>query len=109
MKVVFHINESEKWSTVLKNIMNLLEEGKGLVTSIEVVANGEAILAYTETNNLIPMHELVEKGIRFSSCQKAMGAQHITEDMLHPFIKIVPSGILRLVECQTADYAYIKP
>lgn len=108
MKVVFHINENKKWSTVLNNVLNLLEEGKGQVISIEVVANGEAVLAYIENDHLIAMHEMVEKGVRFSSCQKSMDAQNVKKEMLHPFIKVIPSGVLRLVECQTADYAYIK-
>lgn len=109
MKVVFHINELKKWETLLGNVNNLLISGKGEIKSIEVVANGNAIKAFVETKYLIPMHELVEKGVLFSSCQNAMNAQKIEKEALHPFIQVVPAGVLRLVELQTADYAYIKP
>lgn len=109
MKVVFHINELEKWETVLGNVNNLLDSGKGEIKRIEIVANGNAVNTFVETNYLIPMHELVEKGVLFSSCQNAMNTQSIKKEALHPFIQVVPAGVLRLVELQTADYAYIKP
>ncbi len=109
MKVVFHIDKPEKWQTVLSNIINLLESGKKDIRRVEVVANGKAVLGYIDSNLAIPMHELTELGVRFSSCQNAMNANEVDKISIHPFIKVVPAGVLRLVELQTADYAYIKP
>lgn len=109
MKVIFHINEGSKWSTVIGNVNNLLKAGSKDVVSIEILANGDAVRGYTQADLGIGMHELVEKGVRLSSCQNAMNAFELTAEMLHPFVKVVPAGVLRLVECQTAGYAYIKP
>ncbi len=109
MKVVFHINQLAKWESVLSSINNLLASGSGQVKSIEVVAVGESVKVFVETNYLIPMHELTEKGILFSSCNNALVAHDINKEELPPFIQVVPAGVLRLVELQAADYAYIKP
>lgn len=109
MKVVFHINELEKWEMVLGNIINLLEAGKKDIRSAEVVASGDAVLGYIDSKLAIPMHELTELGVRFNSCQNAMNANNVDKISIHPFIKVVPAGVLRLVELQTAEYAYIKP
>ncbi len=44
-KAIFHINESEKWSTVLANINNLIKDlGKDDVV-VEIVANGYAVVS----------------------------------------------------------------
>ncbi|MEG2709295.1 MAG: DsrE family protein [Vagococcus sp.] len=108
MKVIFHINELSKWSSVLANVTNLLEAGRGDVISVEVLANGDAVKGYTDTGFGIIMHELVEEGVRLSSCEHAMKNHDLNKEDLFPFVKTVPAGVLRLVECQTAGYAYIK-
>lgn len=108
MKVILHINELEKWSTIFSNVTNLLNDGKGQVTSIEILANGEAVNGYIRGDLGISMHELVEKGVRLSSCQHAMNHYSILADELPPYVYPVPAGVLRLVECQSNGYAYIK-
>lgn len=109
MKVILHINELAKWSGVLSNVTNLLTDGKGLVISVEVLANGEAVKGYQEASLGIEMHELVERGVQLSCCQHAMDRFGIKAEELPPFIQVVPAGVLRLVECQSNGYAYIKP
>lgn len=107
MKVVFHINELEKWPTVVGNINNLLKTDMKM-KAIEVVANGEAVKGYLQADLGIALHELVEKKVILSSCQNAMNHFEIIKDTLPPFVRVVPAGVLRLIECQTEGYAYIK-
>lgn len=109
MKVVFHVNELSKWSSVIGNIKNLLAIEKSEVISIEIVANGEAVKAYTQADLGIIYHEeLVEKGVRLSACQNALTHFGVSKSDIHSFVKVVPAGVLRLIELQTAGYAYIK-
>ena len=107
MKVVFHVNELEKWSTVVGNINNLLK-ADAKMKAIEIVANGEAVKGYLQADLGIALHELAEKRVILNSCQNAMNHFEMTKETLPPFVGVVPAGILRLVECQTEGYAYIK-
>ncbi|MEG0284503.1 MULTISPECIES: DsrE family protein [Vagococcus] len=108
MKVILHINELEKWPTILSNATNLLNDGKNAITEIELLANGNAVKGYQEIKFGISMHELVEKGVKLSCCKHAMEKFEIVEKELPPFVHVVPSGVLRLVEVQQEGYAYIK-
>lgn len=108
MKVVFHVNESSKWPTAIGNINNLIKTGVR-IQAIEVVANGEAVKGYLEASLGIGLHELAEKKVKLTACQNAMAHFDVKEEDLPPFITIIPAGVLRLIECQTNSYAYIKP
>ena len=109
MSVVFHVNETEKWSMALGNVHNLLKVSSKEVGQIEIVANGEAVTGYLKANLGIKFHELTEQGVQLSACQNALKAHDIKNEELPPFITIVPAGVLRLIECQNNGYAYIKP
>lgn len=109
MKVVFHVNELSKWSSVIKNIENLLAIKESEVIAIEVIANGEAVKGYTQADLGIIFHEeLVEKGVNLIACQNALTHFDISKKDIHSFVKVVPAGVLRLIELQTIGYAYIK-
>ena len=107
MKVVFHVNELSKWSSVIGNVNNLLKADFKM-SDIEIVANGEAVKGYLQADLGIGLHELAERQVVLSSCQNAMNHFEITQESLPPYIKVVPAGIVRLIECQSEGYAYIK-
>ena len=58
MKVVFHVNELEKWSTVVGNINNLLK-ADAKMKAIEIVANGEAVKGYLQADLTTPSFMLI--------------------------------------------------
>ena len=45
-RVIFHIDEMNKWNMVLKNADNLLNSVDGENIKIEILANGEAVQYY---------------------------------------------------------------
>jgi intracellular sulfur oxidation DsrE/DsrF family protein len=45
-KVIFHINESNKWNTLLANVSNLIKDLGNENVTIEVLANGSAVTEY---------------------------------------------------------------
>ncbi len=114
-KVIFHIDELNKWNLVLKNTSNLLEAIGNNKYYIEVVANAEAVKAYnssskeTDLNFVNFFKELNNKGIKFVACNNALKAFNIKQEDLIDFVYIVSAGVLELVEKQMEGYAYIKP
>lgn len=110
MNVVFHIHDEKMWTTCLANVKNYLNlcEDKDSV-KLEVVANGPAVKGYLNQTICQSIKEIIaEKSVVFSSCQKAMTNQGISEHDFLLEVSIVKSGVYRLVELQTQQYAYIK-
>ncbi|MGM0165637.1 hypothetical protein IGI39_000579 [Enterococcus sp. AZ135] len=104
MKVVFHIDELEKWLETTNNIKNLLKEPGKIV--IIVLINGNAIKGYLDPKN---QPFIATDGVTFHACNNAMRANKITKEQLPKGVVVVPSGVLDLIELQSEGYAYIKP
>lgn len=112
-KVIFHIDEAQKWPLLLGNVTNLLLtfEDEVFNTEIKVLANSEAVKGYLEdTGGLSALMEaLSKKGVQFLACHHAMQNMNITDEQIYSFVKIVPAGVRELVDRQIEGYAYIKP
>jgi intracellular sulfur oxidation DsrE/DsrF family protein len=112
-KVIFHIDELNKWKLLLKNVSNLLGAVDINKFIIEVLANSEAVKFYKYNQDLEldinTMEKLNSKGIKFVACNNALIANDINKDDLINFIDVVPVGILELINKQSEGYAYIKP
>ena len=113
LKLLFHINEPDKWQRVIMNINNFLNDvGQGNA-DIEVVANGEAVAVFKNgglTKNFVEqMQKLAEIGVNFVACQNALKAQSIAKESLPEFVTVVPAGITEIARKQTEGFAYIKP
>ncbi|MGX6971259.1 DsrE family protein [Vagococcus bubulae] len=110
MKVVFHIHEESMWPTCLANVKNFLVMSQDeQEVEVEVVANGPAIKGYLDRSICQMIEHLIQtEPVIFSSCQKAMANQGIKESDFLTKIKIVPSGVFRLVELQQQNFSYIK-
>lgn len=111
MKVLFHINEPDRWSRVILNTVNFLRDvgpGKAIV---EVVANGAGVVAYSQGKpDLIKqIKELHEQGVVLVACRNALNMHNIREESLPAFVTVVPAGITEIVIKQAEGYAYIKP
>ena len=110
-KVIFHVDELNKWKLLLKNVNNLLDAIDVNEYSIEVLANSEAVKFYDSNFNsdIKVMEDLNSKGVKFVACNNALMANNIKKDDLIYFIEVVPVGVLELVIKQSERYAYIKP
>ncbi|WP_034550274.1 DsrE family protein [Carnobacterium funditum] len=106
-KVVIHIDEEEKWSTVLGNIRNLKKEQ--VYFEIEVVVNGSAIKGYLNPEIAETVEAFVQQNILFVACNNSMQGHSIKREQLNSAVTIVSSGILEIIEQQHAGAAYVKP
>jgi intracellular sulfur oxidation DsrE/DsrF family protein len=113
IKVIFHIDELNKWGLLLKNVDNLLKSINVEKFEIEVLANSEAVKFYNLNNGLNTystfMKDLSNKRVKFVACNNALNSLCIKKEDLMNFIDIVPTGILELIDKQREGYAYIKP
>lgn len=103
MKVIFHVDEMQKWELTLKNVKNFLAEIPD--ADIEVLANSEAVKYYTydDANKL----SLIDA--KFLACKNALNSNKISTDDIPNFVKIVPAGVVELAKKQEMGYAYIRP
>lgn len=112
-KVIFHIDENNKWKLLLNNVNNLLSAVIDDKIDIEVLANSEAVKYYDISKDLDTdisfIEELQKRGVKFVACNNALKANKVEKSKLIEFVEIVPAGVLELVEKQAEGYAYIKP
>lgn len=112
-KVIFHIDEINKWKLVLRNVGNLLNGIDNEKLYIEVLANSEAVKYYVENRDsdaiINNMENLYIKGVKFVACNNALMAYEINKDNIIHFVEIVPAGVVELVKKQSIGYVYIKP
>ena len=105
MKVVFHIDELNKWDMTVINISNLLALRPDI--KIRVVVNGLAISGYLLDKNADFVNQ--HPSVTFQACSNAMNNHNIKAEQLPLRTKIVPSGVLAIIEAEEAGFSYIKP
>lgn len=115
LQVLFHINESDRWNVVLGNITNLIRDVGAEAADIVVLANGYAVYGYADPEKITSMEQLNSKGVKFLACRNSLknmceeGVVCIKEELLPPFLEVVPAGITEVVKRQRDGYAYVKP
>jgi len=114
-KVLFHINENEKWKVALGNISSFISDAGVENAEVIVVANGFAVYGYTDSEKLSVIEQLTAAGVKFIACRNSLtsmcqeGVACVREDLLPPFVTIVPAGITEIIKRQQDGFAYIKP
>lgn len=104
-KIVVHVDDVEKVQMAFSNVQNLLTD---LPTSeIFMVINGPAVTTLTSTswNQFMTANPQVE----VDACKNALASHHVPTAELNAQIKVVPSGVVRLVELEEQGAIYIRP
>lgn len=111
-KVVFHIDEMEKWDLLLANLENLIN-GFDEEIIVKVVANSVAVNYLNSTSNLKQkvekLEELTKRKIEFLACENALKGQNINKENLFEFVQTTPAGVVELTKLQHDGFSYIKP
>lgn len=114
LKVLFHVNEPARWQRVLLNIINFIKDVGSDNAEVEVVANGDGVLAYYGQSSatgetLAQMQNLAQEGIKFTACRNALNMHNLDEHKLPPFVTPVSAGITEIARKQAQGFGYIKP
>lgn len=104
MKILFHIDEIDKWNMVLANVKNFLKEEPA--ANVTVVANGGAVKYYLKPDALPA--DLIEK-VDFVACHNSLKGNDISPGQLNPAVRIVKAGVVEIAQKQFDSYAYIRP
>lgn len=108
LKVIFHIDEMEKWDLVLANAKNFYEGSEN--AEIAILANSEAVDGYLkETKFEDVLNMLYGWNVKLLACKNALNRCKIKEEDIIPFVEIVPAGVVELVKKQDQGFRYIKP
>lgn len=108
LKVLFHIDEMEKWTLLLANIVNFIKDFEKDNYLITVVVNGEAVSGFTESI-IINKLKSFSKDVTFEVCSNSLKHKHIAENLLPDFVKVVKSGVVEIAVLEDEGYHYIKP
>jgi intracellular sulfur oxidation DsrE/DsrF family protein len=119
-KVAIQVNQNDKavMDLALNNVRNITEyyKSKGETVAIEVVTYGPGLhMLRADTSpvkdRIAPM-SLENPSVTFIACGNTQVNQSKAEGkpvMLVSEAKVVPSGVVRLIELQKQGWAYIRP
>lgn len=108
LKVIFHIDEMDKWDFTIGNVKNFILARPD--AKVEVLANGEAVKAYSLNGTYIDkVEDLVKLGVEFYACNNALNLFKINLEEISNQIGVVPAGVVYLAEKQMEGYSYIRP
>ena len=103
LKILFHVDEPQKWKLVLENVENSLREGErlGEKIQIEVVANSAAVLQFSQKYaDLENLNERIaafaNNTVIFAACKNAMKSNRVFPHDLLPCVKTVPAGVVEI-------------
>jgi intracellular sulfur oxidation DsrE/DsrF family protein len=119
-KVAFHVNDNNPatMNLALNNVQNVVAyyKQKKQPVEIEVVAYGPGLHMFREDSSpvkdRISSMSLENKNVHFAACGNTKAGMEKKEGKpvtLMSEAKVVPSGVIRLMELQEKGYAYIKP
>ena len=109
--VVFHITDSDpvKWNQALNNSANLQKALGNANVAIEIVVNGPG-LDMMKFDSVVAdrMTAALGTGVALLACGATMKAANVTEKDLHAGVKVVPGGVVEVMQKQEAGWSYIK-
>ena len=103
-------NDPAKWNLALNNAKNVQQElGKDKV-NVEIVAYGPGINMLKFDSEVANRVTAADKdGVAIRACGNTMKAMKLTEKDLNTSAKVVPAGVVEIMEKQKAGWSYIRP
>ena len=111
-------NRPEAMTLALNNAQNVADyyKAKGETVLIEIIAYGPGLHMLRDDTSPVKARvaamSLAEPGIGFIACGNTQVNQSKQEGKPVPLIaeaKVLPSGVVRLMELQAKGYAYVRP
>lgn len=111
-------NDPAKMNIALNNAKNVIEfyQAKGDSVKIEIVAYGPGLHMFREDTSpvkgRIAAMALENEDLQFSACGNTLNGMTKKEGKEPKLIseaKLVPSGVVRLVELQEEGWSYVRP
>lgn len=111
-KIIFHIDQMDKWDILLKDVDILLNALSNTRFHIEVLATSEAFKFYDVKENTYAninlMRELNKKGVKFIVGKNHLVTNNVDITSLIHFVDTVPVGSLELINKQSDGYICLE-
>jgi len=110
-RVIFHVTDNVewKWNQALNNAGNLQKAAGKDNIQIEIVVNGPG-LNMMKFDSAVGnrMESAIKSGIDLLACGSTMKAMKVKKEDLYPGVKVVPGGVVQIMERQEQGWTYIK-
>lgn len=101
-------NDPGKWSLALNNAENVQQAlGKGNV-DIEIVAYGPGLNMLKSEKIAARLNAALDSNVELLACATTMRAMKVTKDDLVAGSKVIPAGVIHIMQRQRAGWSYIK-
>ncbi|SFO71703.1 hypothetical protein SAMN05720591_10648 [Halolactibacillus alkaliphilus] len=106
-RVIFHIDEMEKWQLALNNANNMIDYAN---EEVIMLVNGPAISGLTKTSEVSDrLRHVLKKEVKIKACLVSLTSKGLSQSELVEGIETVPSGVVYLSDQQHHGASYIKP
>jgi intracellular sulfur oxidation DsrE/DsrF family protein len=111
-KVVIQVSDNDpaKWNLALNNAKNIQNDLGAKNVDIEIVAYGPGIdMLKFDSEVAGRLSDAASNGVTLAACANTMRAHKLTKDDMSPAARIVPSGVVEIIEKEKEGYEYIRP
>ena len=110
--LVLHVDKVDKSMNIaFTNAVNYAKALGGKTFNMVLVVNSGAVTLLKAENLEIKeaFEEAVAHGLEVRVCQNALNSNKMDPKVLFPQCKVIPAGLVELVDLQRAGYAYVNP
>lgn len=106
MKVIFHVVEQDKWTSVISNVRDLLDNFNDI--QIEIIAMSKAAALFNRYSGVDFQGIIGNPKVNITIGKKALEENRLKEELIPSEIKIEDLVITKIVKLQNEGYAYIR-
>ena len=111
-RLVFHVSENnpQQWQLALNNAFAFQKNVGKDNAQIEIVAIGPGLnMLKAESKVSDRIAQALDRNIDVVACGETMQATHVTAADLIGGVRVVPGGLIEIVQRQQAGWSYIRP
>lgn len=106
-RVIFHIDELNKWELALNNANNMVDYAN---EEVILLVNGPAIDGLLQSSEIDDrLKQTIKKEVKVKACLVSLTNKGIGQSDLVEGVETVPSGVVYLSDQQHHGASYIKP
>ena len=111
-RVIFQVSDADpaKWNLALNNAENIQQAlGKDKV-DVEIVAYGPGLGMLLAESKVAPrLNAAMDGNVALLACATTMSKSKVTEADLAGGVKVVPGGVIHIMNRQREGWSYVRP
>ena len=106
MKVIFHVVEQDKWTSVISHVRDLLDNFDDI--QVEIIAMSKAAALFNRYSGVDFQGIIGNPKVNITIGKKALEENRLKEELIPSEIKIEDLVITKIIKLQNEGYAYIR-